>query len=183
MDTILRLAQGHSCDDVRRKPQGNNLLADGPHDTIPHRQPITPSTALARLTEATDRVKFLTRQSAAKDGLWDVTESALKTLRNQFNSRLSILRSLWYAEPFCLVTVGRWLSRMDREISNELNALDDHVWARATRTKCDQAWTTGGKDDDICPLRNGPHTVSEQKPYKGGTTTHRQSLQSYGEKP
>ena len=103
MDTILRLPQGHSRDDVRRKPLGNNLTAD----TISRRQPITPSTALARLTKTTNRIKLLIRRSTSRDGLWDVTESALKTLRNQFNSRLCILRSLWYAEPFRLVTVGR----------------------------------------------------------------------------
>ena len=79
MDTILRLPQGHSRDDVRRKPLGNNLTADGSHDTIPRRQPIKPSTALARLTETTNRIKLLTRRSASRDGLWDVTGLALKT--------------------------------------------------------------------------------------------------------
>ena len=70
------------------KPLGNNPMADGPHDTTPHRRPITPSTALARLTETTNWIKLLTRHSASRDGLWDVTGSALKTLRNQLNFRL-----------------------------------------------------------------------------------------------
>jgi hypothetical protein len=72
----------------------HNPMADGPHDTTHHRQTITPSTALARLTEATNRIKLLTRRSVSRDGLWDITGSALKTLRNQFNSRLCILRRL-----------------------------------------------------------------------------------------
>ena len=131
MDTKLRLHQVCSCDDVRRKPSGASQMANGHRNITPHHQPITPSTALARLTEATNQIKLLTRRSASRDTLWDVTALAIKTLKNQFNSRLCILRSLWYAEPFRLVTVGRWLSRIDRETS---------IY--------DQAWTTGSYDDD-----------------------------------
>ena len=151
MDTELCLPQGRSCDDVIRKPSGASQMANGLRNTTPHHQPITLSTALARLKEATNRIKLLTRRSASRDSLWDVTESALKTLRNQFNSRLCILLSLWYAEPFRLVTVGRWLSRIDRETSDELDALDDHVGAKATKTIYDQAWTTDSDNDDIRP--------------------------------
>ena len=176
MDTELCLPQGRSCDDVRQKPSGASPMANGPCNTTPHHQPITPSMALARLTEATNRIKLLTRRSASRDGLWDVTESALKTLQNQFNSRLCILRFLWYAEPFRLVTVGRWLSRIDRETSDELDALDNHVQAKATKTIYNQAWTTDSDDDDIRPRRNGPQTVSEDKPYRHCMTIHPQSL-------
>ena len=176
MDTKLCLPQGRSCDDVRQKPSGASPMANGPCNTTPHHQPITPSMALARLTEATNRIKLLTRRFASRDGLWDVTESALKTLQNQFNSRLCILRFLWYAEPFRLVTVGRWLSRIDREMSDELDALDDHVQAKATKTIYNQAWITDSDDDDIRPRRNGPQTVSEDKPYRHCMTIHPQSL-------
>ena len=161
MDTKLRLHQVCSCDDVRRKPSGASQMANGHRNITPHHQPITPSTALARLTEATNQIKLLTRRSASRDTLWDVTALAIKTLKNQFNSRLCILWSLWYAEPFHLVTVGRWLSRIDRETSSELDALDDHVRTKATQTIYDQAWTMDSDEDDICPRQNGPQTVSE----------------------
>jgi hypothetical protein len=176
MDTELCLPQGRSCDDHRQKPSGASPMANGPCNTTPHHQPITPSMALPRLTEATNRIKLLTRRSASRDGLWDVTESALKTLQNQFNSRLCILRFLWYAEPFRLVTVGRWLSRINREMSDELVALDNHVRAKATKTIYNQAWTTDSNDDDIRPRRNGPQTVSEDKPYRDCMTIHPKSL-------
>ena len=90
--------------------------ADGLREDTPRQhRTVTPSTALAKLTEVIDRIKSLTRLSTAKDVLWDVTESMLRTLRNRFNSRLWLLKALWYAEPFRLVTVGRWLSRIDEE--------------------------------------------------------------------
>ena len=169
MDTILRLPQGHSCDDVRRKPLGNNPMADGPHDTTPHRQPITPSTALAKLTETTNRIKLLTRRSASRDGLWDVTGSAIKILRNQFNSRLCILRSLWYVEPLRLVTVGRWLSPIDRDTSIKLDALDDHIRVKTTQTTYHQAWTTDS------PRQDGLQTVYNIKPYGSYTLINSQN--------
>ena len=46
-------------------------LADGLRKDTPHNH--TPSTALARLMEGVDQVKLLTKQSAAKDALWDIT--------------------------------------------------------------------------------------------------------------
>ena len=146
--------------------------ADGLRKNTPHHhQTITPSMALARITEAIDQVKFLTRRSAAKDALWDVTELLLRTLRNKFNSILWMLRALWYAEPFRLVMVGRWLSRIDRETIDKLDALEDHVRARIVNIGCGHAWTTVD-EKNICPQRHGPHTVDEQIPYRGGTTTH-----------
>ena len=145
--------------------------ADGLRENTPHQHhTVTPSMALARLMEAIDQVKSLTRRSAAKDALWDVTESVLRTLRNKFNSRLWLLKALWYAEPIRLVTVGRWLSRIDKETINELNALDAHI---QTRNGCDHTWTTDDERENICPRQRGPHTTDEQIPYKGGTTLQR----------
>ena len=119
--------------------------------------------------------KLLTRRSASRDGLWVVTGSALKTLRNQFNSRLCILRSLRYAEFFRLVTVGRWLSRIDWETSIELDSLDNHVRAKTTQTTYNKALTSDSDDDDIHPRQDGPQTVSNIEPYGSYTLTHPQN--------
>ena len=172
---MLRLPQGHSRDDVRKKPWSNNLLADGPQNNTSHRQPITPSTALARPTETTDRIKLLTRRSTSWDGLWDVTRSALRTLRNQFNSRLCILRSLWYAEPFRLVAVGLWLTRIGRDMSIYLDTLDDRLRTTANQPTYNQAWTSDSDDEDICPQQDGRQTVDNVKPYKIHTPVHSQN--------
>ena len=151
--------------------------ADGLRKNTPnHHHTITQSTALARLTEAINQGKFLTRRSTVQDALWDITESMLRTLRNKFNSRLWMLRALWYAEPFRLVTVGRWLSRINRETIDELNALDDHVWTRITNIECSLAWTMGDENENICPQRNGPHMVDEQMPYRCSKTMHQRNV-------
>ena len=123
--------------------------ADDLREDTPHQyHTVTLSTALAKLTEAINQVKSLTRRSTAKDALWDVTELVLRTLRNKFNSRLWLFKALWYAEPFRIVTVGRWLSRIDKQTINELNALAEHI---QTRNGCDHTWTTDDERENIRP--------------------------------
>ena len=90
----------------------------------------TPSTALAKITEVVDQVRTLTGRSKKKDALWDVTKLTLRTLRDKLDSGLWLLRALWYAEPIQLVTIGRWMSRVDRETTKELNALHAYIRAR-----------------------------------------------------
>ena len=138
--------------------------ADGLHENTPHQHHTV--TALARLTEAIDQVKSLTRRSAAKDTLWDVTESVLRTLRNKFNSRL-LLKALWYAEPIRLVTVGRWLSRIDKETINELN-----VWTHISRREMDS--TTHGPRTTSARISAPANVVPTRRTNKYRTRAARQ---------
>ena len=75
------------------------------------------------------------------------------------------------------MTVGRWLSQIDRETSIELDALDDHVRAKATQTIYDQARTTDSDDDDIRSRQDSPQTVGNVKPYGSCMLIHPQSPQ------
>ena len=131
--------------------------ADDLRGEIPPRQRHTPtaSTALAKITEAVNQIKTLTSRSIAKEDLWDVTESTLQTLRNKFSSGLCLLKALWYAEPVRLVTIGRWMSRIDRETTNELNALDAHI---QTRNEYEEIWTT--RDDYEDTHQHGPNMAN-----------------------
>ena len=93
--------------------------------------------------EAVDQIKLLTRQSATKDTLEDVTRPKLRILRRKFSSSLWMLRSLWYAEPLRLVTIGRWMSRIDKETTTELDALDSQI-QRKTLAAVNEVMTTPG---------------------------------------
>ena len=75
------------------------------------------------------------------------------------------------------MTVGQWLSQIDRETSIELDALDDHVRAKATQTIYDQARTTDSDDDDIRSRQDSPQTVGNVKPYGSCMLIHPQSPQ------
>ena len=145
----------------------DDLLGD-----LPHAQTITPSVALAKLMETVDQVTLLTRQSAAKDALGDITTSTLRLLRRKFSSRLWMLRSLWYAEPFRLETIGRWMSRIDKETTNKLDALDAHIQARTMNITYKRKWITG--DENLNPV-NSSHMAEEQRPYRGGMAIHRRN--------
>ena len=104
---------------------------DLPGDPPPTRKPLfSASDALPRLMEAMEQVQLLTRRSAMQDTLEDITDFKLRVLRQKFSSRLWILRSLWYAEPTRLVTVGRWMSRIDKETRTELDALEAQLQRR-----------------------------------------------------
>ena len=94
------------------------------------RQTATASTALERITEAVDQINALTRRSIAGDALWDVTTYTLEALQDKFDSGIWLLRAIWYAEPVQLVTIGKWMSRIDRETTDELNTLNAHIQAR-----------------------------------------------------
>ena len=110
------------------------------------------------VTEAIDQVKSLTRRTIAKDALWDVEELTLKTLRNKFNSGLWLLKALCYAEPIRLVTIGRWMSRIDKETTEELNALDAYI---QMRDEYDQTWSI----DDVykCTHQHSPKVAAERQ--------------------
>ena len=93
------------------------------------RHTTTASTALKKITEAVDQITALTRRSIARDALWDVTKYTLEALQDKFDSGIWLLRAIWYAEPVQLVTIGKWMSHIDRETTDELNALNAHIRA------------------------------------------------------
>ena len=101
------------------------------------------ATALKKITEAVAQINALTRRAIAKDALWDITRSTLETLQDKFDSGIWLLRAIWYAEPVQLVTIGKWMSRIDRETTSELNALNAHIRAR------DEYETTDDEYEDI----------------------------------
>ena len=112
------------------------------------RQTTTASTALKKITEAVDQINALTRRSIARDALWDVTKYTLEALRDKFDSGIWLLRAIWYAEPIQLVTIGKWMSRIDRETTDELNALNAHIRAR------DEYETTDDEYEEIYRQRD-----------------------------
>lgn len=63
------------------------------------------------------------------------------------------------------MTVSRWLSRIDRDTSIELDALDDHVQAEAKQPTYTQARTWDSDDDDIHPQQNGLQATNNFKPH------------------
>ena len=131
----------------------------------------TPSTALAKITEVVDQVRTLTGRSKKKDALWDVTKLTLRTLRDKLDSGLWLLRALWYAEPIQLVTIGRWMSRVDRETTKELNAL--HAYIRA-RDDYEQIETDDEYEDarQHQSNRHAPNTKKTTLVYGDATTPH-----------
>ena len=114
----------------------------------PPRHTATAPTALKKITEAVAQINALTRRAIAKDALWDITRSTLETLQDKFDSGIWLLRAIWYAEPVQLVTIGKWMSRIDRETTSELNALNAHIRAR------DEYETTDDEYEDIYRYRN-----------------------------
>ena len=132
-------------------------------------RPLTPSVALQKLMEAVDQIQFLTRRSATQDALEDVTEPQIKFLRSKFNSRLWTLRSLWYAEPKRLVTVGRWMSRIHKETTTELDALDTHLQRRTSTAVDGRGGITG---NDIPNPNDSSCLVEDQEMCSGDATAH-----------
>jgi hypothetical protein len=120
----------------------------------------TPSTALAKITEVVDQVRTLTGRSKRKDALWDVTKLTLRALRDKLNSGLWLLRALWYAEPIQLVTIGRWMSRTDKETTKEINAL--HAYIRA-RDDYRQIETTDDEYEDARQRQSNWHAPDTKK--------------------
>ena len=146
----------------------DHLLGD-----LPPTRTFTPSVALPKLMEAVDQIQLLTRRSAMQDTLEDVTRLKLRILRRKFSSRLWMLRSLWYAEPIRLVMVGRWMSRIDKETTTELDALDAQLQRRTLEAAGGRGAITGSKLPD--PNHNScmveeqvMFTVHRQVP-RGGT--------------
>ena len=78
-------------------------------------------------------------------------------------------------EPFRLVAVSRWLTRIARDTSIDLDALDDHIRTTANQPTYNQAWTSDSDDDDICPRQDGLQTVDNVKPYGIHTPVHSQN--------
>ena len=95
--------------------------------------------------------------------------STLRTLRDKLDSGLWLLRALWYAEPIQLVTIGRWMSRIDRETTKELNALNAHIRAR---DDYEQIETTDDEYEDTHQYRGNRHAPNTEKTtlaYRGAT--------------
>ena len=159
--------------------------AEGLRGKTPRSQHLTatPSTALTKITEAVDQIRTLTKRSRKKDALWDVTKSTLRTLRDKFDSGLWLLRALWYTEPVQLVTIGRWMSRIDRETTKELNALNAHIRAR---DDYEQIETTDEEYEDTHQYRgnrHAPNTETTTLAYRGAATPQSHHIAHTGATP
>ena len=88
----------------------------------------TPTEAHAKIVEVFDQI----RQFTANEDLNDATKLKSGTL--SLNSRLWMLRSLWYAEPIRLEAVDQWISRIEEEMLEKLDDLDILIQHRMSKT-------------------------------------------------
>ena len=97
-------------------------------------QILTPTEAHANIMEVVNRIRLLSARSMANEDLDEATSLMTGNLRRSITSRLWMLRSLWYAEPIRLVSVGQWMSLIDEEMKEKLEDLDVLIQHRISKT-------------------------------------------------